>query len=376
MYELNLADNITRLRHERKITQGELADFLGVTKASVSKWENAQSTPDLLILLQLAAFFDITIDDLLGYEPKLSKEQIRRLYAELCKDFAGRPFKEVFEKIRSLAHRYYSCYPFLLQLCILYLNHFMLEKTVEGQQELLKEARSWCGHIMENSSDVGVCRDALALGAFIDLRLGRVSEVINVLEPFADPRRLSQQEGQVLTQAYQMAGETKKARGYIQMKEYVDLGNLMGDGILSLSLYENDMDRCEKTMRRMKGIMAEYQLEALHPNLAAQFYYQSAVVYARNKKEEKALEALEGFVKCVRKLLDAERITLHGDDYFNMLDEWIEELPLGDLAPRDKSLVKKDLGEYFLHPAFEEIKGTKEFEKLAHRLMKGGENHA
>lgn len=39
MYELNLANNITRLRHERNITQEELADFLGVTKASVSKWE-------------------------------------------------------------------------------------------------------------------------------------------------------------------------------------------------------------------------------------------------------------------------------------------------------------------------------------------------
>ena len=39
------------------ITQEELADFLGVTKASISKWENAQSTPDLMLLLQLSAFF-------------------------------------------------------------------------------------------------------------------------------------------------------------------------------------------------------------------------------------------------------------------------------------------------------------------------------
>ncbi len=57
MYGLDLADNIARLRHERKITQEELADFLGVTKASVSKWENAQSTPDLLMVLELATFF-------------------------------------------------------------------------------------------------------------------------------------------------------------------------------------------------------------------------------------------------------------------------------------------------------------------------------
>ena len=35
---INLADNIARLRRRRQITQEELADYLGVTKAAVSKW--------------------------------------------------------------------------------------------------------------------------------------------------------------------------------------------------------------------------------------------------------------------------------------------------------------------------------------------------
>ena len=38
MDRLNLSDNIIRFRRERKITQEELADFLGVSKAAVSKW--------------------------------------------------------------------------------------------------------------------------------------------------------------------------------------------------------------------------------------------------------------------------------------------------------------------------------------------------
>ena len=40
MNNLNIAGNIARLRQSRKLTQAELADFLGVTKGSVSKWEN------------------------------------------------------------------------------------------------------------------------------------------------------------------------------------------------------------------------------------------------------------------------------------------------------------------------------------------------
>ena len=88
MNTLNFSENIARLRHEKKITQEQLADFVGVTKASVSKWETGQSMPDILLLPQIAAFFDVTIDELLGYEPQLSREQIRKIYFELAADFA------------------------------------------------------------------------------------------------------------------------------------------------------------------------------------------------------------------------------------------------------------------------------------------------
>lgn len=38
---LNLAENLIRLRREKGITQEELAQFVGVTKASISKWETS-----------------------------------------------------------------------------------------------------------------------------------------------------------------------------------------------------------------------------------------------------------------------------------------------------------------------------------------------
>ena len=89
MNKLNLSDNIVRLRRERKLTQEELADFMGVTKASVSKWEKGINTPDLMLLPRLAAYFDVTVDELIGYEAQLSGEQIRRQYAQLSQDFAA-----------------------------------------------------------------------------------------------------------------------------------------------------------------------------------------------------------------------------------------------------------------------------------------------
>ena len=251
MNKLNLPDNIIRLRHEKKLTQEELADFMGVTKASVSKWEKGINTPDLLLLPQLAAFFDVTVDELIGYEAQLSREQIRRQYAELSKDFATLPFAAALEKTRALAHKYYACYPFLLQLGILYLNHYMLAETEDGRKALLLEAVEWCDRILENCSDVGVYGDAVVLKAALQLRLGKAAEAVEALEPSADPDRLAAQHGILLVQAYQLAGDTEKARSYAQVKQYLDLLALIGDAILALSLNEKDMGQCEETVRRI-----------------------------------------------------------------------------------------------------------------------------
>ncbi len=63
-----------------------LADHIGVTKASVSKWERGQSLPDAPVLAELASFFGVTLDELVsGYEPQLGREQIRRIYRELAR---------------------------------------------------------------------------------------------------------------------------------------------------------------------------------------------------------------------------------------------------------------------------------------------------
>ncbi|SHN88455.1 methyltransferase domain-containing protein [Desulfitobacterium chlororespirans] len=62
-----LAKNICRYRKEKGFTQEELAKKLGVTFQAVSKWETAQTLPDITLLPGLSKILDITIDKLLGY---------------------------------------------------------------------------------------------------------------------------------------------------------------------------------------------------------------------------------------------------------------------------------------------------------------------
>ena len=68
------ADKLIELRKRSGMSQEELAEKLGVSRQSVSKWEGAQSTPDLNRILEISKIFDVTTDYLLKDEIEASKE--------------------------------------------------------------------------------------------------------------------------------------------------------------------------------------------------------------------------------------------------------------------------------------------------------------
>lgn len=64
---MTLSENIKNLRKRAVMTQEQLADKLGVTRQTVSKWENNMSVPDADILSEMADVFDVSVSKLLGY---------------------------------------------------------------------------------------------------------------------------------------------------------------------------------------------------------------------------------------------------------------------------------------------------------------------
>lgn len=68
--EIKLAANIRAFRRERSLTQEQLSEVLGVTAGAVYKWEAGLSVPDIELIVQMADFFDTSVDVLLGYEMK------------------------------------------------------------------------------------------------------------------------------------------------------------------------------------------------------------------------------------------------------------------------------------------------------------------
>ena len=368
MASLKLSENLTRLRKEKKITQEQLADFLGVTKASVSKWENGQCMPDIMLLPQLAAYFDVSVDELLGYEPQLSAQQIQRLYADYCTAFSERPFDEVLGELRALTRQYYSCYPLLLQISVLYLNHCAMSPEPQQTLALLEEARGLCEHIIENSRSVRLCSDAISLRALFDLQLGRPQAAIEALEESCDPTRISGQNDAVLIQAYQMLGEGESAADFAQISIYLHLLSMVGVSVQYLSLATTDRAACEETVKRIDALAEAYRLRSLHPNVMAQFFYQSALSCVRFGENEKALERLECYAETVSYIMMNENCALHADSYFTRLDKWIERLALGGNPPRDKSFVAKSAMDSMKNPALAALADSERFKLITTKL--------
>jgi len=63
-----IADNIAELRKEMHLTQAELAEKMGYTDKAISKWERAESIPDIVTLKEFADLSGVTLDYLIKKE--------------------------------------------------------------------------------------------------------------------------------------------------------------------------------------------------------------------------------------------------------------------------------------------------------------------
>lgn len=72
--KLNIAQNIASLRKKHNLTQIELAEKLNYSDKAISKWERAESTPDITVLKTIADLFGVSVDYLIRSEHNAEEE--------------------------------------------------------------------------------------------------------------------------------------------------------------------------------------------------------------------------------------------------------------------------------------------------------------
>lgn len=69
-------ENLKALRLKRNLTQEALAAFFGVSFQTISKWERGDNFPDITMLPEIASFFKVSVDDLLGVNRAENEKEI------------------------------------------------------------------------------------------------------------------------------------------------------------------------------------------------------------------------------------------------------------------------------------------------------------
>lgn len=71
---MDIGSRIKTLRTEQRLSQGDLAEQLHVTRQTVSNWENNKNYPDLSTLMEITELFDVTFDELIKGDPAFVRE--------------------------------------------------------------------------------------------------------------------------------------------------------------------------------------------------------------------------------------------------------------------------------------------------------------
>lgn len=134
--ELVLKDNIKKYRKEMGLTQEELAEALGVTTGAVSKWENGNNVPDVLTLMELADFFNISMDVLFSFD--LSSKKIDDIESEVMSLCQNYKIEEAISKVHAALGRYPQNFKILCAAANAYYFRWFTTRSLDDRNSAIE----------------------------------------------------------------------------------------------------------------------------------------------------------------------------------------------------------------------------------------------
>ena len=367
MNELNIARAIINKRKEKGITQEELAGQIGVSSAAVSKWETEQSYPDILLLPQLAAYFNISVDELIGYQPQMTKKDIAKLYCKLYKDLSQKPLDEVFEQCREATKKYFSCFPLLQQMGTLLVNAVPLIDDEEKSAATIAEAKELFVRVKTQSDDAELMKAAVYMEASCSMLLYNPNEVIELLG--ATDKSIHTNEV-LLALAYQMTERNTEAETVLQVGIYQNITSVLSLLSTYIMFGADDYERFNKTVERTFSIIETFNIKKMQPSIVISCYLVAAQGYLSHQKVDKALDFLDKYAELVNSDFSLQ---FKGDSFFNLIDKWIAEgTNLGEAMPSNE-IAKQSMADAVINnPEFSALSDNPRFQNIVKRLERIG----
>ncbi|MDR0917343.1 MAG: helix-turn-helix domain-containing protein [Oscillospiraceae bacterium] len=155
---ITISENLKKLRRASDLTQEELAEIIGVSPQTVSKWERGENFPDITFLPALANYFEVTVDDLLGMAEIRDAKRVADAEARHMTLSLDQKFDEITEMWRELArdmpHNYEVQLRYATQLAQDQVGQFSF--TPEDYLARKQPAITIFEHILEKCTDDGI----------------------------------------------------------------------------------------------------------------------------------------------------------------------------------------------------------------------------
>ena len=104
MDQIKIGTFLKTLRKEKNLTQEQLAEQLGVSNRTVSRWETGSNMPDISLLTEISEFYDVSIPELIYGERKSEnmREEVKEV-AETMSDYAKAEKENMVKSIRDMS---------------------------------------------------------------------------------------------------------------------------------------------------------------------------------------------------------------------------------------------------------------------------------
>ncbi len=229
--KLYIGENLKRLRNEKNITQEMIAEYLGVTFQAVSRWENGLAYPDIEFLPELARFFEVSLEELMGTES--DEERIRKTVNE-CYLLSEIDKSAALIKLHDLEREYPVNWYIKQAIC-----RVLVSPKPQSYEEVLPELRRYAVEGMKKCT----MKDAWYFRYIISTLVKAVPE-----EELADwakyiPSAHNPNYNTILAERYRERNNPEKARYYtgeaVQANlmylcmEYMNLGTSAEETIIS-----------------------------------------------------------------------------------------------------------------------------------------------
>ena len=295
MSEINIGKTIASCRRSEGITQEELAEYLGVTKAAVSKWELGINLPDLTLIPKISSFFRISIDELFDWHPQLSSQQIKEVSTDMISRLSEDP-AGVFVQLEKLNVGYASCWEWLIASVQVSLMSVSL--APEWSEKYIKCAFNALDRIEQYCNDMVLVFTAqVQRAALLQLDEDTLEEAAVILEGL---RRYPDNVVDVpLASIYERLGRKDEALQLKQSSLFFNVSQLIT--LISSSLkYSDDFDFVSPWINAGQSLIDGFGLDECVPSLSISFYLESTKVYLRYSEIERAYEqlyALKGIIE-------------------------------------------------------------------------------